>query len=172
MLGGLLVGVLPRSVRGGVLPGLVIGQGLLAGLVVGHRGLLVTVDLPLLLLQKGGGGGAAAAPLVQIRIVSPIVRPPSGQLHAPPLHQHLDLGPALVIHGTLAHEASIPGPVGVLGGAVGRRAGYIQHGAGFRCDDGWRGVRRAQLRTVRSRGDHLVVFVLGILVLGPLTLQP
>lgn len=62
--------------------------------------------------------------------------------------------------------------MGMLGQAMGRRGGHTQYWAELRCDDRRCGVRRAQLRTVGSRGDHLVVFVLGVLVLRPLTFEP
>lgn len=110
-----MVGVLPYSVGGGVLPGLVIRQGLLPRFVVGHQCLLVAVNLALLFLQEGRGGGAAAAPSV----ISPTVGPSPQQIHPPPFHQDLDLGATLVIHGTLAHEAGIFGSMGMLRRAVG-----------------------------------------------------
>ena len=155
-----------------MLPGLVIGYRLLPWFVIGQRGLLVAIHLALLLLQKGGCGGAAAASPVGIHIICPGVGPAPVKIHAPPLHEHLYLRPALVVHSALSHEAGVPGTVAMLGRGAGGRGGKAQHRAEIRCYGGRRGVRSAELRTVCSCRDDLVVFVLGVLVLGSLTFEP
>lgn len=107
-----------------MLPRLVIGHGFLRWFVVGQRGLLMAVDLTLLLLQEGGGGGSAAAYSIWIHVLSPIVRPTLQQIPPPPFHQHLDLCSALIVHGTLSHEASVSGTMGMLWRAAGGRGGH------------------------------------------------
>lgn len=153
MLGRLLVrqGVVPRSVGGAVLSRPVIGRGPLHRFVVWDWSLLIPVDLPLLLFKEGGGGGPAAAPTLQKCLISPVISPAPGQIDPPPLYQHLDLSPALIVHSTLPREAGVPGAVGVFVWTGGRRGGDTQHRTEIRCYYRRRGVGRAQFWTVCSR---------------------
>ena len=80
----------------------------------------MAINLAFLFFQEGRCGGATTTPSIRVHILCPVVSPGPGEVHAPALHQYLDLSSALVVHGTLAHEAGVSGAVGVLGWTVGR----------------------------------------------------